>query len=128
MSKQKESYVVETVYGDYEIETYECDSCGNVVAYEHTVPFTIGDTEGRACEHCEENGPISFPKRVVEDMNLFTNADMHLLGFVSLAPILIPACTIIGFVEDEPCLEGIAATTVAMVFWAVVVFVTFVLL
>ena len=48
MSEAKQ-HTVETVYGTATIDIYECDSCGNEVAYENTVKFTIGDREGRAC-------------------------------------------------------------------------------
>lgn len=57
---------VETRHGTVQYEIVECDSCGMEVREEDTVPFSIGDTEGVACEDCERDGPISFPRRVLD--------------------------------------------------------------
>lgn len=65
---EPQTKTVQTEYGEATIETYDCDSCGNTVAYEETVEFTIGDREGRACSHCDDNGPISFPQKVVKQV------------------------------------------------------------
>lgn len=55
---------VETVYGDVEVSLVDCDSCGNPVRKRDAVEFSIGDRDGWACEHCEEEGPLSFPERM----------------------------------------------------------------
>lgn len=51
----------ETAHGRIEYETVKCDSCGNEVLPDDTVDFKIGSREGVACEHCHEEGPLSFP-------------------------------------------------------------------
>jgi len=63
---ETETHTVETAYGEAEIETYDCDSCGTKVAYENTVHFQIGERKGRACQHCEDNGPISMPRKAFD--------------------------------------------------------------
>jgi len=55
---------IQTQYGETEIQVYDCDSCGNRVAYDETVEFTLGDRQGRACEVCADEGPVSFPPSV----------------------------------------------------------------
>jgi len=54
----------ETVHGSIEYQTIECDSCGNETVVDDAKDFQIGDREGKACEHCYQNGPISFPEKV----------------------------------------------------------------
>jgi len=51
----------ETVHGSVEYETVECASCGNETVVDDAKDFQIGDREGKACEHCYKEGPISFP-------------------------------------------------------------------
>ena len=58
---------VSTPYGETTIEVIECDSCGNEVALDETVEFTLGDREGRACQHCYEEGPVSYPDKVITE-------------------------------------------------------------
>ncbi len=119
-----ETHTVETQYGPTTIETYDCDSCGNTVAYENTVPFTIGDTEGRACEHCEANGPISFPKRVVEFQPPYETVGSNSYGLVFhtlFAPLVLPFETFGGFVDDDDRFAAGYATAVVTLFvWLVV--------
>jgi hypothetical protein len=95
MSTQTET--IETAYGDVQVELVECDSCGNRVKKEETVPFEIGDRQGRACEYCEEDGPMSFPERVrlSEEEPLFTAALM-----VAFAPLGV-ALTLLLLTEDD---------------------------
>lgn len=56
---------VETVYGNVEVETVECDSCGNEILKEEANTFEIGDGadawSGWACDLCVSEGPIEFP-------------------------------------------------------------------
>lgn len=113
MTAQKES--IKTPYGETTIETYDCDSCGNTVAYEDTVEFTIGDTEGRACEHCEENGPISFPRRVLEweyPKNTNSKEDDGLIIHIVLAALFLPFLTIAGLTDKGSQFEKGYATAV----------------
>jgi len=60
---------VQTPYGDVEVELVDCDSCGNTVREEDTVEFEIGARTGVACEHCRDEGPVSFPERHSFDPN-----------------------------------------------------------
>jgi len=55
---------IQTQYGDVEIETVDCDSCGQTIAKEDANDFTLGHRDGYACDHCVDNGPISFPPTV----------------------------------------------------------------
>jgi len=55
---------IETQYGTVEVETVECDSCGQRIGKEEAHDFTIGDRDGYACAHCVDDGPISFPPSV----------------------------------------------------------------
>lgn len=71
-----ETHTINTAYGSTEIKTYDCDSCGNTVPYDETVEFTIGVRKGRACEICEDTGPVSFPEKAREHMNLYQNGDV----------------------------------------------------
>jgi len=117
-----ETHTVDTVYGPAEIETYECDSCGNRVAYENTVGFTIGGSEGRACEHCEENGPISFPKRVVEfswpkDQESM-GEEYGIVFNTVLAPLLFLFIIADAFTEERDAFaEGYATAIVSVLVW-----------
>jgi len=55
---------IQTAYGDVEIETVDCDSCGQTIGKDDANEFTLSDREGHACDHCVDNGPISFPPTV----------------------------------------------------------------
>lgn len=130
MSKSK--HTIDTPYGEATIETYDCDSCGNTVAYENTVPFTIGNTEGRACEHCEEKGPISFPKRVVEwsyPKDVTKNGEYGLFFHVALGLLVLPIVMIGGFTESADQFdEGFATGAVTFFVWVVLPLLLFILL
>lgn len=58
---------VQTAYGETTIEVVECDSCGAEVAKDDALEFTLGEREGRACEHCYDSGPISFPTSATDE-------------------------------------------------------------
>jgi len=59
-----ETETIETQYGTVEVETVTCDSCGQRIGKEEAHDFTIGDREGYACDHCVDDGPLSFPPSV----------------------------------------------------------------
>lgn len=84
---------VETVYGDVEVSLVDCDSCGNPVRKRDAVEFSIGGRDGWACEHCEEEGPLSFPERVGLEEPPFL-----WLIFAVFAPLVFILC--IGFMAD----------------------------
>ena len=130
----KETQTVETVYGTATIETYECDSCSNVVPYEETVEFRIGEREGRACVHCEAEGPVSWPRKVLEfripglpfeddDGEL---ANLESVGiFIAMAPLLMPIGVLRSFTVDTgEFAKGVAYATIAMLFWGFVIVAT----
>jgi len=79
-----ETETIETQYGTVEVETVTCDSCGQRIGKEEAHDFTIGDREGYACDHCVDDGPISFPPSV--DFNVEPAKDIF-LGVV-MWPIL----------------------------------------
>ena len=114
---QPETQNIETEYGTATIETYDCDSCGNTVAYENTVKFTIGETEGRACEYCEKNGPISFPKRALEFA--WPSDGVFGLGWnIALAFLILPVAVFYGFTDDATdFVEGYATAVISILVW-----------
>jgi hypothetical protein len=117
MMTDTKTHTIETAYIEATIETYECDSCGNEVAYDETVEFTIGETEGRACSFCEENGPISFPRRVMEWSNP-SYENYGLLFHVGFGFWILPLATVWGFAEDShDFAEGYATAVVTILFW-----------
>jgi len=113
-----DTHTVDTVYGPAEIETYECDSCGNRVAYEDTVEFTIGDRNGRACEHCEENGPIEFPAREYVRTKLIEDDGDFLF------PVLLWPFTSVLVISagrgDQEFLRGIGVSAVGAWLWILI--------
>lgn len=108
-----ETKTAQTVYGDVEYETVECDSCNNEVMKEEAFRFLLfgeetlrqkidkydrteykfeNDTliEGWACEHCHENGPISFPEDYIN--HIIKDKVMGFLCFMAL---------VIGFIAGS---------------------------
>jgi len=61
---ETQTETIETRYGSVDIETVECDSCGQQIGKEQANEFTLGDRDGHACDHCVDEGPISFPPSV----------------------------------------------------------------
>jgi len=124
-----ESHTVSTQYGETTIDVYECDSCGNTVAHENTVKFTLGDREGRACEHCADTGPIGFlerivnwslPKRVVNwsfSKDKEPDEESGVVLFIVLAPIVLPLATIVGFRDGPPFIQGYAMAVLTLLVW-----------
>lgn len=98
----KHTKTIQTEYGDATIDVYDCDSCGNTVAYEDTVEFTIGNRDGRACSHCRDEGPLSFPEKVTSWA--FEDPDGYslILEFI-FTPLCIPFT--VPCLLDEPTSE-----------------------
>lgn len=116
---EPDTQTVQTEYGEATIETYDCDSCGNTVAYEETVEFTIGDREGRACSHCDDNGPISFPQNVRE-WSLPEDPDDYApptLFSILIAPITLPIYCFLGLSEDHAFDQGVLLAVLAITAW-----------
>jgi len=119
-----EQHTVQTQYGEATIKTYECDSCGNRVAYENTVEFSIGDRDGRACEHCEQNGPISFPERVREwalPKDGAVDNEWSVVPYTLLFPLFAPVLLIDGLHTDGDVFSsGYATALISTVVWCLV--------
>jgi hypothetical protein len=111
MSKQ--THTVDTAYGQTTIETYECDSCGTKVRYDETVEFTIGEREGRACNHCEANGPISVPKKVAR-ISLPSSLSLF---FIAGFPILGPLTALIAFVDGDDFARAFTLGWTTLLLW-----------
>jgi len=116
-----DTHTVQTIYGETEIETYDCDSCGQTVPYDETVEFTIGSRSGRACEMCETEGPISTPAKVLE---LSEPADVRRVDTYGLAPhlafgwLFLPTVTLLGFTEESNQFhQGYATAVLTMILW-----------
>lgn len=106
---------VDTPYGETTIEVVECDSCGNTVSKDDTVEFTLGDRTGRACKHCYDEGPVSFPERVLDKEN-FSLKDMMIC--ILLFPIFLIPILFFSLERDEENLlimTGILTTLVWVV-------------
>jgi hypothetical protein len=120
-----ETKQVQTEYGIAEIEVVDCDSCGNTVGKEQAKQFIIGDKEGWACEHCEQNGPISFPEKVQEwalpKSKEDRGEDMGLFFFLFFAVITLPLGTVAGFMEGEDqFLQGYATASATYIVYGAI--------
>jgi len=103
---------VHTQFGEVEVETVECDSCGNEIAKDDAKKFTIGEREGYACSHCVDEGPISFPP----DKWIFKPAEDMLLSV-----ILFPLMLLFAFIalsSSETARES-TATAIGAIIWIV---------
>jgi hypothetical protein len=124
---------VSTEYGTTTIEITDCDSCGNTVAKDEAVEFTIGDRSGHACEYCANNGPISFPEKFVEwslPTDKFGNTGHVIAFFVMLAPVfLIPIFfdSIFAKKKKNYFAEGYIYGVVAVLLWVVLPLVVYIL-
>jgi len=72
---------IHTRYGEVEVKTIECDSCGNEVAKSDAYRFAMDDESpnkrmndaernGYACPICVDTGPISFPEKIIQSVEL----------------------------------------------------------
>lgn len=117
---------VQTIHGDVEVQLTECDSCGNEVRVEETVPFQLGSREGVACkEYCVENGPLNFPsKRLRDYYDGFGGEDSSFLWILVWTPIIIPITMVMGPVDsDAPKEVNVYSATCWCIFiWTLLVF------
>lgn len=123
MSKSK-TKTIETQYGTAEIEVVECDSCGQTIGKDDAVEFTIGSRDGYACQHCEQNGPISWPKKVVDwsmPQDTDNGENVGLLFFCSMYVLAMPIYTVGGFTDDDEFSQGFAAAIVSTAVWLTIV-------
>lgn len=112
--------IVQTKYGDVEIETVDCDSCGNRVSKEDTVTFEIGSRKGLACEHCEKEGPISFPRLVLKLREFGTDPDRDSILYPLLFPYVYLIVALINDVKngrDTQFWRGFWWATVVLTTW-----------
>jgi len=126
-----ESHTVSTQYGETTIDVYECDSCGNTVSHENTVGFTLGDREGRACEHCADTGPIGFPERVVNwslPKDEESDEEPGVVLFIAFAPIVLPIAAIVGFRDGPPFVQGYAMAVLTLLVWVLLPLAVYLLL
>ena len=93
---------IQTEYGTVEVETVECDSCGNTIGKEEAYRFAMDSTapnkrmndaerSGYACSLCVDNGPISFPESHADIELTVTNN--HVMWFII---IVITGITVVG--------------------------------
>ena len=115
---------VHSEYGEVEVEVVDCDSCNNTVAKEDTVPFTIGDRDGLACRHCEREGPVSFPRKVLDWglHRLGTDPDGDPIIAAFFAPWLYFLLGLFGLLgeEDLEFYNGFGWATITYFSWAVI--------
>lgn len=123
---------VSTEYGTTTIQITDCDSCGNTVAKDETVEFTIGDRSGHACEYCANNGPINFPERVVEwslPTDNYGNTSIAIVVFIMFAPFFfIPTFFEAMFTEKKMDYfsDGYIYGIFAMILWVVLPLVVYI--
>lgn len=110
-----------TEYGPTTIETYACDSCESTVPFNETVQFTMGSRKGRVCQHCEEEGPVSLPVKVIEWGAPYDQREYKrytLATYIGLGFILLPTSIFAAFVKDnEDFIEGYGTAALAAFIW-----------
>ena len=105
---------IETQYGTVEVETVECDSCGQRIGKEEAHDFTIGDRDGYACSHCVDNGPISFPPSV--DVSVKGRPVEMFYSFILLYPLfMLPTIAEVLFGSSEAAKEFFVGSVGAIV-------------
>ena len=127
MSKT-ETQQVETRYGSLNVETIECDSCGDTMLKEDANTFTIGERTGHACDYCVREGPISFPKRVREYV-LPRDEDGVFWGYVITAPTFCPMIVSDAlFFDVNEFASGYFIAIVSVILWVGIPLLVFYLL
>jgi len=125
---------VETVYGSVEVDTVECDSCGDTILKDEAYRFgmdtspnkRMNDVEynGYACEHCADMGPVSFPDKIVS-----SDADSVSLGQALMLTVLFPIASPIislAILMDGPhkndVASGYAYSFIGLVLWGLLTY------
>jgi hypothetical protein len=113
---------VQTTYGDVEVEVVECDSCGNTIGKDEAREFTLGNREGHACEHCVDEGPISFPSKY-GSLDMGESEDGRFPRFLLWAPVVIPLLMIFGPFDNghDPTVQGAMWVAWAITIYAVLI-------
>ena len=118
-----QTQTITTEYGDVQVETVECDSCGNTIARDAAHEFTIGSRDGHACDYCVENGPISFPEKVyrlttpTDELPSPHDADLGLLFHLGVAPLILPIQTFLGVYDGNEFEQGYATAIITILLW-----------
>ena len=118
---------VETVYGSVEVDTVECESCGETILREDGYRFgmstnphkKINDSKynGYACEHCASVGPASFPERLRE-YALPRGENGLFWGYVITAPALCPIVVSEAlFTDVDEFYSGYFIAIVSVILW-----------
>jgi len=116
MSKT-ETQQVETRYGSLNVETIECDSCGDTMLKEDANTFTIGERTGHACDYCVREGPISFPKRVRE-YALPRDEDGEFWTYLIAAPAFCSLVVSLAlFTDVDEFVTGYFIAIVSVILW-----------
>jgi len=126
MSKT-ETQQVETRYGSLNVETIECDSCGDTMLKEDANRFTIGGREGFACHYCVREGPISFPGRV-RDYALPRDENGIFWSYIMAAPVFCPLTVFDALFSDDEFDTGYFIAIVSVIVWVGVSLLVFYLL
>ena len=132
MSETK-TETVATQFGNVEVETVDCDSCGATIKKENAKKFVIGDfdetvntkstsrvsyrfeegtaNDGWACEYCRDEGPASYPRPI--------SASNSVMLFGALA-VLWPVWYLVflGQWEDDT-LKLAKAATLGSILWTI---------
>jgi hypothetical protein len=112
---------VQTPYGDTTIDVVECDSCGAEVAKDDALEFTLGDRTGWACEHCYDNGPISFPEKVTEWTTPTDASGRNPAAYIALYPIFVFFVALDSMYEDNDLFaNGYTVGVIATLLWVAV--------
>ena len=120
---------VETVYGSVEVDTVECDSCGDTILRDGAYRFGMSTNthkkinhskyNGYACEHCADVGPASFPGQEVssdEDKMPILAALMLIVLYPFLAPFVSLVCIVDRPFKDD-VVSGYMYSFLATIFW-----------
>ena len=128
MGLTSETKTVQTAYGEASIKVVECDSCGAEVNKESAARFAM-DSEttnprfnnaecvGYACEHCVDEGPISYPERIQERIKIIAGIGDSLFGIV-LWPVASP---LLIFEHDQGWQRGFALSSLGAWVWIIFV-------
>lgn len=111
---------VATQYGETTIEVVDCDSCGTTIAKDDASEFTLGDRDGWACQHCVDDGPLSFPERTWNwiDPAKESAADLGIVGLIIFFPLMVLVGMPAGFRSDSSTyLKGYATASLSYLIW-----------
>ena len=125
---------VETVYGSVEVDTVECDSCGDTILRDDAYRFRMGppsnkgmssvEYNGYACEHCAEVGPASFPERAIE-YTLPRDEWGDFWIYLIAAPVFFPALVLGALFSDDEFITGYFIAIASVTVWVAALLLVF---